>query len=96
MQNVAYVRLKNATLSWTLPKKWTDRIKMQKIRFYITGENLLTFSPLFKNTDMFDPEGIESGDSDFGGATNTGLDGVGNGFSYPMLRSYTFGFNISF
>jgi hypothetical protein len=47
---------------------------------------------------MFDPEGIESGDSDFGGGSSgsTGLYGVGDGFSYPMLRSYTVGINITF
>lgn len=96
LQNCAYVRLKNATLSYTLPQKVSKRLHLQKIRFYLTGENLLTFSPLYKHTKMFDPEGIESGDSDFGGASATGLNGVGNGYSYPMLKSYTIGINLTF
>ena len=96
LQSIAYVRLKNATLSWTLPEKWTRKIKMSSLRFYITGENLLTFSPLYKHTNLFDPEGVESGDDDFNGSASTGLYGVGNGYSYPLLRSYTIGINVSF
>lgn len=95
LQNAAYVRLKNATLSYTLPESVSKKIRMQKIKIYLTGENLLTFSPLFKHTRMFDPEGIESGDSDYySGAT--GLYGVGEGFAYPILRTYMLGFNIIF
>lgn len=96
IQNVAYVRLKNATLSYSFTQDWMKKAKIEALRIYLTGENLLTFSPLYKHTKMFDPEGIESGDSDFGGAGVTGLYGVGNGYSYPMLRSYTIGVNLTF
>ena len=96
LQNIAYVRLKNATLSYTFPEKLLKKAKMQSLKIYLTGENLLTFSPLYKHTKMFDPEGVESGDSDFNGAAATGLYGVGNGYSYPILKSYTFGINVTF
>ena len=98
LQNAAYLRLKNATISYTLPEKLTGRWNISKVRIYLTGENLFAWSPIYKHTSMFDPEGIESGDADFGGGASgsTGLYGVGDGFSYPMLRSYTVGINITF
>ena len=96
LQNIAYLRLKNASLSYTLPEKWLSRLHVRSMRVYVTGENLLTFSPLYRHTATFDPEGVESGDSDFNGAASTGLYGVGNGYSYPILKSYTFGVNIGF
>ena len=51
---------------------------------------------MFKHTDMFDPEGIGVGDSDFDSTSNTGLGGVGDGMSYPMLRTITFGVGLTF
>ena len=45
---------------------------------------------------MFDPEGIGVGDSDFDSTSNTGLGGVGDGMSYPMLRTITFGVGLTF
>jgi len=95
LQNAAYVRLKNLTVSYTLPAKLTKKVHLNKVKFYLSGENLFTWSPLYKHTDMFDPEGIVSGDTDFGG-DSSGLDGVGEGYAYPMLKSYTFGINLSF
>ena len=44
---------------------------------------------------MFDPETIGFGDSDYN-TTTGGLSGVGQGYSYPMLKSFTFGLNINF
>jgi hypothetical protein len=45
---------------------------------------------------MFDPEVIESGDSDFAASTSGGLNGTGQGYSYPMLKNVTFGLNLTF
>ena len=44
--DASYFAIKNITLGYTLPKKWTDKIKMQKIRFYASGDNLALFSHL--------------------------------------------------
>lgn len=96
LQNAAYIRLKNLTIDYTLPKKVVEKIKMQNIRFYCSMENLWTWSPIFKNTQMFDPEVIDTGDSDFDSASQYGLSGVGDGYSYPMLKTFTFGVNLTF
>ena len=94
LQNAAYVRLKNLTADYTFPEKITEKLKISNLKVYVSLENLFTFSPIYRVTDMFDPEVIDSGDSDF--STTRGLNGQGDGFSYPMLKSYTFGINITF
>lgn len=98
LQNVAYIRLKNLTIDYSLPSKWLKKIDITAARFYVSMENLWTWSPLFKHTDMFDPEVISIGDSDFDstGSSYYGLSGVGEGYSYPMLRTFTFGVNLTF
>ncbi len=91
LQNAAYIRLKNLTIDYSFPKSMLQKAQIDQLRVYFTGENLLTWSPLFKNTDMFDPEVIQGGDTDFHSAADTG-----DGYSYPMLRSFTFGVSITF
>lgn len=92
LMNAAYVRLKNLTLDYTFSGNWLKKAKIQKLRVYLTGENLFTWSPIYKYTSMFDPEVISCGDSDFTKATNTSM---GDGYSYPMLRTFTLGINIT-
>lgn len=97
LQNVAYLRLKNLTVDYTFPSKITKKINIDRLKVYLSGENLLTFSPMYKYTPNFDPEVIGVGDSDF--SKNSGLQGLGGtgeGYSYPMLKTYTLGVNITF
>lgn len=51
--NASYVRVKQLTLGYTLPANVTKQMKLQRVRFYVTGQNLFTFTPLNKN---YDPE----------------------------------------
>lgn len=53
LQNAAYLRLKNLQIGYTLPHKWTKTIGIEKVRFFGTGENLLTFTKMSK---LIDPE----------------------------------------
>lgn len=47
-----FFRLKNLTLGYSLPAKWMKKIGMNQIRFYFTGQNLLTATNLkFKGID---------------------------------------------
>jgi TonB-linked SusC/RagA family outer membrane protein len=96
LQHASYLRLKNLTVSYNFPEKWMKKTFVSKAKVYIATENLLTWSPIYKHTKMFDPEVITNGDSDFDGGTQTGLSGVGQGYSYPMLKSITFGLNLTF
>ena len=53
LQNAAYMRLKNVTLGYTFPKNLLGDLGIQKLRIYVVGENLLTFTNLI---DSYDPE----------------------------------------
>ena len=46
MLNMAYLRLKNVTLGYTLPQKVTRKAFIEKLRFYVSLENFLTFDHL--------------------------------------------------
>lgn len=48
----SYLRLKNITLSYTLPKSVTGKMKMQNLRVYVSAVNLYTFHKV----DFWDPE----------------------------------------
>lgn len=92
MQNAAYVRLKNLQVDYTFSPKVCNFLRVSDLRIYLAGDNLFTWSPLFKVTRNFDPEVISPGDTDF--RSTAGSDG--DGYSYPMLGSYTFGVNVTF
>lgn len=53
-QDASYVRLKNLTFGYNIPTFITEKIGVNKIRVYFNGENLLTFSKIFKKD--IDPE----------------------------------------
>lgn len=42
--NMAYLRAKNITVGYTVPQRLTSRVKIDKVRFYLSGENLFTIS----------------------------------------------------
>ena len=92
MQNVAYVRLKNMQIDYTFSPKVCNFLRVSDLRIYLASDNLFTWSPMFKVTRNFDPEVISPGDADF--RSTAGSDG--DGYSYPMLGSYTFGINVTF
>lgn len=50
--NGTYVRLKSLQLGYTLPSQWTKKVGIERVRAYVAGGNLLTFSHL----DHLDPE----------------------------------------
>jgi len=56
LQDVAYVRLKELTLGYTLPKSITDRVKLEKVRVYVSGNNVLEMSNIYKQKELADPE----------------------------------------
>jgi len=80
LQNAAYMRLKNLQIGYTLPRKIVQKMGVQNLRFFASGENLLTITDLVK---FFDPETIESGS-------------FAHGYAYPLSRTYAFGLNITF
>ena len=56
LQNAAYLRCKNITFGYTLPKRLLQKIMLDNVRIYLSGENLFEFTSLCKN---FDPEVLD-------------------------------------
>lgn len=90
LENIGYLRVKNLTLGYTLPRHLTNRIDVKKVRIYFSGENILTWR--FGNlTKYIDPEQAGSAIS----YSNPG-DAVARADlrDYPMGKTYSFGINI--
>ena len=62
LKKANYLRLKNAQLGYTFPKSITDNLRITKLRLYVSGSNLLTFSSLYQGLD---PEGKSDRINDF-------------------------------
>ncbi len=83
VEDASYLRLKNVSLGYNLPSSVASKIKASKIRVYVSGQNVLTFT---KYTG-FDPE-VSGGGSE----TIQGIDlGV-----MPQLRTFMGGINLTF
>ncbi|WP_419867878.1 SusC/RagA family TonB-linked outer membrane protein [Chryseobacterium sp. CT-SW4] len=80
LQKGDYLRLKLVQIGYTLPKEVSQTIGANKVRFYVTGENLVTFT---KYTG-YDPE-IAGGDT-------FGIDRA----YYPQARTFLFGASVQF
>ena len=85
LQNLRYLRLKNLTIGYTLPAKWTKKAYIEKFRVFFTGENLQYWSPLKKNSKWLDPEGAYS----HGNNQNDNL-------TYTFPKTFTLGIDITF
>lgn len=51
MRDASFLRLKQMEFGYTIPKRYTEKIKMNNLRFYVSGTNLLLFSK-FKMWDV--------------------------------------------
>jgi len=83
IQNTSYLKLRNIQVGYSLPVAILHHLKISKLRIYVSGENLLTFSP-FK---IMDPESIVSGDPFFG---------FGGTAAYPTTKRYLAGLSVTF
>jgi TonB-linked SusC/RagA family outer membrane protein len=93
LQNVAYLRMKNLQVGYNLPSKWISRIGASSLRVYFSGENLFTYSPMYKVVkNTIDVENATAfADTDLNSNPTNG-----NGYNYPLLKSYSFGLNVTF
>ncbi len=79
-----FIRLRNLTFGYTLPLSVTERFKVDRLRVYFTGVNLLTFT----DYSGYDPESTYD---DLGGSN------VQRGitfYSAPPAKTFTIGLNI--
>ena len=81
LQNIGYCRLKNLTVGYTLPQKLTEKVSIESVRVYFSGENLAYIAPGF-HCDYIDPEA----------AAKTGT----KDHIYPWQKTFMFGIDINF
>ena len=53
MEDASYMRLKNIQLGYTFPEKWMSKARIDRLRLYLSADNLLTVSKFFY---AYDPE----------------------------------------
>jgi len=82
-EDYSYVRIKDITLSYTIPKSFISRYKLEGLTVYISGRNLYTFTKWFG----WDPEMTyySRGWSDSSGSWEN---------NYPPVRTISFGLNL--
>jgi TonB-dependent starch-binding outer membrane protein SusC len=84
VEDGSFVKLKTFTVGYTIPKSLGQRFMIQRLRVYLSTQNLFTITKY----SGLDPEiGIQGGN-----ATQNGID---NG-TYPSSRFFTFGISAGF
>lgn len=94
LTNVGYLRVKNLTIGYTIPKRITQKAQIDNLRIYFSGENILTWS--FGNlTKYMDPEqagsGINFSDPNEAVRMNTGDEWS----DYPLGKTFSVGINVT-
>ncbi|WP_111708803.1 SusC/RagA family TonB-linked outer membrane protein [Lutibacter citreus] len=88
LENGSYLRLKNAQIGYSLPENVLEKIKIAKVRFYVSATNLFTITDY---TGYYP----EIGRGGRGNSTKIFNSGVDEG-SYPVPRTYQLGLQVSF
>ena len=96
LQNVAYIRLKTLYVGYTLPTVISSKIQANDIKIYLSGENLWTWSPLYKITRDTDVTNIWGAGTQLTGLNSDDTRTDGDGYNYPTLQSISLGLSINF
>jgi TonB-linked SusC/RagA family outer membrane protein len=84
VEDASYLRLKNVTLGYSLPKSLISRANIERIRLFVTGQNLFTLTPY----SGYDPEANTY-------EQNSLYQGIDFG-AYPSSRSWLAGIELTF
>ena len=84
VEDGSFLRLKNLTLGYTIPHKWTKKAYISKLRVYASAQNLFCIT----GYSGYDPE-VSSA------ASNPMTPGLDWG-AYPKSKVFTFGLDIQF
>lgn len=83
LENGDYFKLKSLSVSYDLPKQWINPLNLKSARVSLGGENLFTITKF----SGIDPEVLFS--SEYNGTASSGN-------SYPSVRRFTVGLNLTF
>lgn len=89
LENGNFVRLRQLQIGYTLPAALMKKVLIDKLRFYVSGENLFTIT----GYSGIDPEFSRKSSTDENSeALNAGIDNM----VYPFTRSFVFGMQLTF
>ena len=90
LEDGSFMRVRNLTLGYNLSKQAIQKIKLKKVRMYISGQNLFTLTKY----PGFDPEvnSVSAGASTQANNVSMGVDF----FTAPQMRSLTCGIEVNF
>ena len=83
IEDGSFFRVRNITLGYSLPQSVLEKIKLSKLRLYVTATNPF----IFTNFKGFNPEQRDNNDP----LSPSDTQGV-----YPLNKSYVLGLNVSF
>ena len=81
IEKVHHLRLKQLTVGYNVPKHWLEKVKIDGVRLFLTGENLF----LLTNYSGLDPETV-----------NPAAGGIDDFRNYPLARKFTLGLTLNF
>ena len=84
VEDGSFLRLSTLTLGYSLPKSLLSKVKIQNLRFYVTGYNLFCWT----SYSGYDPE--------VSTRRKTNLTPGVDYSAYPKSRSFVFGLNLNF
>lgn len=88
LEDASYIRLKNLSLSYTLPTELATRLRARQLRVYAQGVNLITWT----KWSGYDPEfGSTGTDAELGSTVQASTQGA-----IPPLKSFIFGIQLGF
>lgn len=86
LMNMAYLRLKNLTVGYTLPEQWMQKVHLSSTRIFVSGENIFTIDNL--NVSI-DPEIQQNSIAGFNDAKSYGR-------TYPYFSTWSVGVQVKF
>jgi len=88
LYDASYLRMRNVSLGYNLPKSFTDKLKIKSAKITLSGTNLLTFTKF----PGLDPEVVR----DFDNVTDRNLSPNVTYLTPPQEKSYRISLNVSF
>ena len=89
LQDASYIRLKSIQIGYNIPEKITRKAGLQKVSVFVAGENLWSWSPVYRHTRDIDvTANIYGNDST--------LSTTGDGYNFPTMKSVSLGLKVTF
>ncbi|MBD0825479.1 SusC/RagA family TonB-linked outer membrane protein [Aestuariibaculum marinum] len=88
--DASYIKLRSASIGYSLPKEWMGNIGLSSIRLSLSGNNLITIS----DYPGLDPESL--GQNPTQSSDRNRDEGLNGGATYPNSRNFTFSINATF